>query len=173
MKHQCIEVTFTSAHQYITHIMVYFLRSNRLRILLPSALLLFSFSHPVLAVVFGKVLQPYASYGLTADDNILRIRDNTDPISLLRSPVLHNAFITGNLFDFSHRFTGGLIFEKEISRQRLSANFNWTHQFQLPFALFRLLFMKSNFSYRLWVQLKLALNRCRLISFSKISPPLL
>jgi len=95
--------------------------------LLPSALLLFSFSHPVLAVVFGKVLQPYASYGLTADDNILRIRDNTDPISLLRSPVLHNAFITGNLFDFSHRFTGGLIFEKEISRQRLSANFNWTH----------------------------------------------
>ena len=127
MKHQCIEVTFTSAHQYITHIMVYFLRSNRLRFLLPSALLLFSFSHPVLAVVFGKVLQPYASYGLTADDNILRIRDNTDPISLLRSPVLHNAFITGNLFDFSHRFTGGLIFEKEISRQRLSANFNWTH----------------------------------------------
>ncbi len=127
MKHQCIEVTFTSAHQYITHIMVYFLRSNRLRFLLPSALLLFSFSHPVLAVVFGKVLQPYASYGLTADDNILRIRDNTDPISLLRSPVLHNAFITGHLFDFSHRFTGGLIFEKEISRQRLSANFNWTH----------------------------------------------
>ena len=128
MKHQFIEVTFTSTHQYITHIMVYFLRSNRLRILLPSALLLFSFSHPVLAVVFGKVLQPYASYALTADDNILRIRDNTNPNTLLQSPVvLRDAVISGHLFDFSHRLTGGLILEKEISRQRLSANFNWTH----------------------------------------------
>ena len=127
MKHQCIEVTFTSAHQYITHIMVYFLRSNRLRFLLPSALLLFSFSHPVLAVVFGKVLQPYASYGLTADDNILRIRDKQSLPAPEDNPVLFNAMTRGNLFDFSHRFTGGLIFEKEISRQRLSANFNWTH----------------------------------------------
>ena len=127
MKHQCIEVTFTSTHQYITHIMVYFLRSNRLRILLPSALLLFSFSHPVLAVVFGKVLQPYASYTFTADDNILRIRDKQSPPTPGENPVLFNAITRGHLFDFSHRFTGGLIFEKEISRQRLSANFNWTH----------------------------------------------
>ncbi|MDP2222967.1 XrtB/PEP-CTERM-associated polysaccharide biosynthesis outer membrane protein EpsL, partial [Nitrosomonas sp.] len=34
---------------------------------------------------------------------------------------------TRNLFDMSHRFTGGLMFEKEISRQRLTANLNWTH----------------------------------------------
>ncbi len=128
MKHQCIEVTFTSTHQYITHIMVYFLRSNRLRFLLPSALLLFSFSHPVLAVVFGKVLQPYASYTFTADDNILRIRDKQPaPDRPEENQVLFNAITRGHLADFSHRLTGGLIFEKEISRQRLSANFNWTH----------------------------------------------
>ncbi|MBK9662015.1 MAG: hypothetical protein IPO71_02490 [Nitrosomonas sp.] len=95
--------------------------------MLPSALLLFSFSHPVLAVVFGKVLQPYASYGLTADDNILRIRDKQSLPAPEDNPVLFNAMTRGNLFDFSHRLTGGLIFEKEISRQRLSANFNWTH----------------------------------------------
>ena len=81
-------------------------------------ILLSLLSSPVLAQTTGKVLQPYGSYTFTADDNILRIRDRMDPVPLLG---------TTNLFDMSQRFTGGLILEKEIGRQRFSANGNWTH----------------------------------------------
>ncbi|UJP06228.1 MAG: hypothetical protein LZF61_04440 [Nitrosomonas sp.] len=49
---------------------------------------------------------------------MLRIRDRMDPTAILG---------TNNLFDMSHRFTGGLILEKEIGRQRFTANGNWTH----------------------------------------------
>ena len=75
-------------------------------------------SFPVIAQTTGKVIQPYGSYTFTADDNILRIRDRMDPVPILG---------TNNLFDMSQRFTGGLILEKEIGRQRFSANGNWTH----------------------------------------------
>lgn len=92
-------------------------RFCRMRLFIPGIFLLF-FSHAALAAVFGKVVQPFASYTFTADDNILRIRDKMDPLPL---------FGTNNLFDMSQRFTGGVILEKEISRQRLSANLNWTH----------------------------------------------
>lgn len=92
-------------------------RFFRLRFFTPGILLLFS-SHIAPAAVIGKVVQPFASYTFTADDNILRIRDKMDPLPL---------FGTSNLFDMSQRFTGGVILEKEISRQRLSANLNWSH----------------------------------------------
>ena len=85
---------------------------------LPGALTLTSFCQPALAAGFGKVVQPFVSYTGTADDNMLRIRDKMDPQPLLG---------TNNLFDISQRITGGVMFEKEISRQRLSADLNWSH----------------------------------------------
>ena len=118
MIHQFMEVTLTSITQYLTRIATHFSRPSRFRFFLPGVLLLFFFNQFASAAVIGKVVQPFASYTFTADDNLLRIRDKMDPLPLLG---------TRNLFDMSHRFTGGLMFEKEISRQRLTANLNWTH----------------------------------------------
>lgn len=113
-----MEVTLTSINQYLKRIAIHFSRSNRMQFFLPGVLLLFFLNQSAHAAVIGKVVQPFASYTYTADDNLLRIRDKIDPLPLLG---------TSNLFDMSHRFTGGLMFEKEISRQRLTANLNWTH----------------------------------------------
>ncbi|MCP5273369.1 MAG: hypothetical protein H6936_00670 [Burkholderiales bacterium] len=55
---------------------------------------------------------------MTADDNILRIRDQMDAGALLG---------TNNLFDISHQFLGGAVIDKEISRQKLHFNGNWSH----------------------------------------------
>lgn len=118
MIHQFMEVTLTSINQYLTRIAIHSSPPSRLRSFLPGVLLLFFVNQSASAAVIGKVVQPFASYTYTADDNLLRIRDKTDPLPLLG---------TRNLFDMSHRFTGGLMFEKEISRQRLTANLNWTH----------------------------------------------
>ena len=70
------------------------------------------------ATVLGKLIRPYASYSMTADDNILRIRDHMDAKSLLG---------TDNLFDISHSFLVGGIVNKQISRQQLQFNGNWSH----------------------------------------------
>ncbi len=70
------------------------------------------------ATVVGKLIRPYANYSMTADDNILRIRDQTDAEALLG---------TNNLFDISHRFLGGAVINKQISRQQLQFNGNWSH----------------------------------------------
>lgn len=113
-----MEVTFTNINQYFPRIAPCFTRPSRLQSVLPGVLLLFFLHQPASAAVIGKVVQPFGSYTYTADDNLLRIRDKVDPLPLLG---------TRNLFDMSHRFTGGLMFEKEISRQRLTANLNWTH----------------------------------------------
>ena len=113
-----MEVTLTNINQYFTRIAPCFTRPSRLQSALPGVLLLFFLHQPASAAVIGKVVQPFGSYTYTADDNLLRIRDKVDPLPLLG---------TRNLFDMSHRFTGGLMFEKEISRQRLTANLNWTH----------------------------------------------
>jgi len=128
MKHSLIEVTFTHISQPIVHTGLHFSRPDRLWLFILSILLLFLFSHPSLAVGFGKsnMLQPYVGYTFTADDNMIRIRDNPSPLSL-QNPQINAAIEKGNFFDTSHRFMGGAIFEKEISRQRLSANFNWAH----------------------------------------------
>lgn len=85
--------------------------------LLCSSLVLLS-SSMASASVIGRVFKPYGNYTFTADDNMLRIRDRVDPEPLLG---------TRNLFDISHRLTGGMMFEKQISRQRLTANANFTH----------------------------------------------
>ncbi len=66
------------------------------------------------------MIRPYASYTMLADDNILRIRDQIDARTL---PGIN----TNNLFDISHRITGGAVLDKRISRQHLSANGNWSH----------------------------------------------
>ncbi|WP_242447257.1 XrtB/PEP-CTERM-associated polysaccharide biosynthesis outer membrane protein EpsL [Nitrosomonas supralitoralis] len=88
-------------------------------------MLLLFFAPPIYAQTIGKVIQPFGSYIFTADDNILRIRDkmNTDSIA---NDSIRNAIIQKDLFDMTHRFTGGVILQKEISRQRLSANFNYS-----------------------------------------------
>ncbi len=62
------------------------------------------------------MFRPYLDYTVVADDNILRIRDNFDAQALLK---------TNKRFDISQSFVGGVIFEKEISRQHLSANVNF------------------------------------------------
>lgn len=85
-------------------------------VLLGFVLLLFGL--PTQATVIGKLIRPYASYAMTADDNILRIRDRTDAEALLG---------TNNLFDISHRFLGGAVIDKQISRQQLQFNGNWSH----------------------------------------------
>jgi len=88
-------------------------------------LLVFIIPFAAHAQTFGKVIQPYGSYIFTADDNLLRFRDNqrTDSIP---DGALRNAIIQRDLFDMSHRFTGGAILQKEIGRQRLSANLNYS-----------------------------------------------
>ncbi len=113
-----MEVTLTNINQCFTRIAPCLTRPNRLQSFLTGVLLLSFFNQPAFAAVIGKVVQPFASYTFTADDNLLRIRDKMDPVPLLG---------TNNLFDMSHRFTGGLLFEKEISRQRLTANLNLAH----------------------------------------------
>ncbi len=118
MTHQFMEVTFTSINQYLMHIAIYFLRPSRLWPIIPGFFLLFFFIQPASAALFGKVVQPYGSYTFNADENMLRIRDKQDPLPLLG---------TSNLFDMSHRLTGGVLIEKAISRQRLSGNFSWSH----------------------------------------------
>lgn len=70
------------------------------------------------AAVIGKLIRPYMSYSMTVDDNILRIRDQMDSEALLG---------TNDLFDISHRFLGGAIVNKQISRQQLHFNGNWSH----------------------------------------------
>lgn len=127
MKYQLIAVTsFTRINSYITHIVVCFLRLSRLRPLVPGALLLSFFSHPALAEEFSKVLKPYFNYTVTADDNILRIRDRIDPLNIPNERI-RDLISQGKLSDISQRITGGVIFEKEISRQRLSADLSWTY----------------------------------------------
>jgi exopolysaccharide biosynthesis operon protein EpsL len=118
MKHQFMEVTFTRSTQSVTRIAICLSRFIRLRTLISASVLLLLFNSTVSAAVLGKLVQPYGSYGFTADDNILRIRDGMNPLPLLG---------TNNLFDMSHRFTGGVLLGKDIGRQQFNANLSWTH----------------------------------------------
>lgn len=125
MKYQFMEVTFTCINPFITHPAIY-LRRCQLCFLISGALALFLFNHATWAAEFSKILKPYASYTTIADDNILRIRDGFDPQNI-ESPRIRDLVSQGKLADISHRMTGGIIFEKEISRQRLSADLSWTY----------------------------------------------
>ncbi len=105
---------------YIIQFSICQLPTSWLRIFSPRvavlALLMISFCPSSLAVGIGGMFRPYLDYTVVADDNILRIRDGIDARTLLG---------TSKLSDISQSFVGGVIFEKEISRQRLSANVNY------------------------------------------------
>ncbi|MCC8996336.1 MAG: hypothetical protein LM517_04615 [Nitrosomonas sp.] len=76
----------------------------------------------------NKIIQPYFDYTFIADDNMMRAREglikdpNNLPASQFRDELLKN-----NLSDFSNRFTGGVLLNKEISRQRFSADLSWSY----------------------------------------------
>ncbi len=76
----------------------------------------------------SKLIQPYFSYTFVADDNMTRLRDGTraNPGSLPDSQVKDEAQ-KGNFADISNRFTGGVLLNKEISRQRFTADLNWAY----------------------------------------------
>ncbi|SEN57693.1 XrtB/PEP-CTERM-associated polysaccharide biosynthesis outer membrane protein EpsL [Nitrosomonas marina] len=82
------------------------------------AVVLLFFNPAVYAEIVGKLVRPFISYGMTADDNILRIRDQMDAEAL---------FGTSNLFDISHRFLGGAVIDKQISRQKFHITGHWSH----------------------------------------------
>lgn len=76
--------------------------------------------------VSSKLIQPYFSYTLVADDNIMRIRDRLDLTDLPDSQV-KDEIQKGHRSDISNRFTGGVLLNKEISRQRFTGDLNWTY----------------------------------------------
>lgn len=78
------------------------------------------FSYSAYAALIGDMFRPYVDYQVVFDDNILRIRDQMNR---------QNVVGTNKLSDISQRITGGLIFEKKISRQRFSAEGNWSHTY--------------------------------------------
>lgn len=129
MTYQHIEATFTCISSYIARLIIFFLwlgRRRPFRSFILGVLSLFFFSHSAVAEEFSKMVRPYFSYTTTADDNMLRIRDRFDPV-LIESQRVRDLVAQGKLADISHRMTGGVIFQKEISRQRLSADLSWTY----------------------------------------------
>ncbi|HQU97980.1 MAG TPA: outer membrane beta-barrel protein [Nitrosomonas sp.] len=76
----------------------------------------------------NKIIQPYFDYTFIADDNILRARDQLikNPSSLPPSQF-RDELTKNNLSDFSNRFVGGVLLNKEISRQRFSADLSWAY----------------------------------------------
>lgn len=126
MKYQFIETTFTRINSYSARIVVCFLQLSRLWPVIPGILPLFFFSHSAPAKEFSKVFKPHFNYTVTADDNILRIRDNLNPANI-EDAGIRDLISQGKLADVSNRMTGGILFEKEVSRQRFIADFNWTY----------------------------------------------
>jgi exopolysaccharide biosynthesis operon protein EpsL len=107
---------------------VRYLSFSRRRLFLRSGAvtLLFSltfFGHPALATALGDMFRPYVDYEVVFDDNMLRTRDNVS------SAARQTLFGSSKKFDISQRITGGLIVEKEISRQRFTADGNWSHTY--------------------------------------------
>lgn len=92
-------------------------------------------NRPVQSAMLGQskavqpMLQPYFNYALTADDNMLRIRESfkNDPNAFPDNPELSALIRQGKLADITNRLTGGIQFDKTISRQRLTADFNYTY----------------------------------------------
>ena len=81
------------------------------------------FGHPALANVLGDTFRPYVDYEVNFDDNMLRTRDNVG------SAARQALFGSSKKSDVTQRIMGGLIFEKEISRQRLTADGNFSRTF--------------------------------------------
>jgi len=74
----------------------------------------------------SKLIQPYFSYTLVADDNIMRIRDRFNPSTLEDSQV-KDELLKGHRSDISNRFVGGVLLNKEISRQRFTGDLSWAY----------------------------------------------
>jgi len=106
-------------------------RQYRFDLIVIAALLLFLLSQSASAAEFRKVIKPYFNYAVTADDNLLRFRDNlaSNPNlgDFITDPRVLELIRQGKFADVSNRFTGGLMFEKEMARQRFSADFNWAY----------------------------------------------
>ncbi len=128
LKYHYMEITINRINLFITHSVIYSLLLSRCRLyfLILATLWLFFLCHTATAAEFSKVLKPYLNYTVTADDNILRIRDNLTPDSITDAHI-RNLIAQGKLADVSNRMTGGIMFEKEMSRQRFTADFNWTY----------------------------------------------
>ena len=96
-----------------------------------ATILLFFLSQSASAAEFRKILKPYFNYAVTADDNMLRFRDNFSSNPALNQIVederVRELIRQGKFADVSNRMTGGLMFEKEMARQRFSADFNWAY----------------------------------------------
>jgi exopolysaccharide biosynthesis operon protein EpsL len=103
-----------------------FLQSSAVTLL--SSLTLFC--PPALATALGDMFRPYVDYEVVFDDNMLRSRDN------MSSAFRQTNFGSSKKFDISQRITGGLIVEKEISRQRFTADGNWSHTYFNRFSQF-------------------------------------
>jgi len=103
-----------------------FLRSGTVTLLFSLTF----FGHPALATPLGDMFRPYVDYEVNFDDNMLRTRDNVS------SAARQALFGSSKKSDVSQRITGGLIFEKEISRQRLTADGNWSHTYFDRFSKF-------------------------------------
>jgi len=103
-----------------------FLRSGTVTLLFSLTI----FGHPALATPLSDMFRPYVDYEVTFDDNMLRTRDNVS------SAARQTLFGSSKKSDISQRITGGLIFEKEISRQRLTADGNWSHTYFDRFSKF-------------------------------------
>lgn len=101
-----------------------FLRSGTVTLLFSLTI----FGHAALATPLGDMFRPYVDYKVNFDDNMLRLRDNQN---------IENFDGNGSKkSDISQRITGGLIFEKEISRQRLTADGNFSHTFYDRFSFY-------------------------------------
>lgn len=76
----------------------------------------------------SKLIQPYFSYTFVADENMMRIRDGikANPSGLQDSQA-KDQIQKGHLADISNRFVGGVLLNKEISRQRFTADLNWAY----------------------------------------------
>lgn len=76
----------------------------------------------------SKLIQPYFNYMFVYDDNMMRTRDGSkeNPSGLPNSQIKDEA-LKGNFSDISNRFTGGVLLNKVISRQRFTGDLNWAY----------------------------------------------
>ncbi|GKS68491.1 exopolysaccharide biosynthesis operon protein EpsL [Nitrosomonas sp. PY1] len=74
----------------------------------------------------GRVIQPYFTYGLVVDDNIMRIRKRSNPNQLDESQV-KDELLKGHKSDITNRFVGGVLLNKEFGRQRFTGDLNWAY----------------------------------------------
>ncbi len=135
MSHQLIKLVITNIiyfHRlHLSPRLTYF---SSIIFFITGSIFVLLFSSPARAAEFSKILKPYFDYTVTADDNMMRFRDTV--LNQTKADLDREQFSTerirelisqGKTADILNRFSGGILFEKQISRQRLSAGFNWTY----------------------------------------------